>query len=302
MKIERPIDLHPYDSSADLWCLISVTLLCSSGIIFDILCALSQPLDVLGILYPDGLLQLDYISIQENTDRVPKEVMEKGKLYFYPLSIFEMGLTHDLKRFVLHGVPNIEKKASWHRSLSPWTCPPDNPLTPTQLRSSKVPVAGRAAWCQRRPSGFLLSHSTWDPPPPMVRIPLIWHQQCCITDHFYPDSMVYPPEDKNVAAYFTSQTIRKRSSDPILNLEIHYYSFFISLFRRLASEVRRLKTGSHQMLAAQWWEWLIAEGKGGTNRVQFYSDVVSEAWRISVHKTLFYEFSSSFVPDCPFLY
>ena len=84
----------------------------SEEIILDVLCALSQPLDVLGILYPDGLLQLDYISIQDNTDRVPKEVMEKGRLYFYPLSIFEMGLTHDMKRFVLHGVPNIEKKAS----------------------------------------------------------------------------------------------------------------------------------------------------------------------------------------------
>ena len=87
--------------------------------------------------------------------------------------------------------------------------------------------------------------------------------------------------DRSIAAYFTAPNVQERSSDPIHNLEIHYYSFFFSLFSTL---VQKLKSNSnpHATLVGEWCEWLADEEKDGDNRTKFYSDVVSEAYKFLV--------------------
>ena len=56
----------------------------SEEIILDVLCALSQPFDVLEILYLESPSPSDHVSLQEDFNQLPKEAMEEGELRFYP--------------------------------------------------------------------------------------------------------------------------------------------------------------------------------------------------------------------------
>ena len=56
----------------------------SEEIILDVLCALSQPFDVLEILYLESPSPSGHVSLREDLNQLPKEAMEEGELRFYP--------------------------------------------------------------------------------------------------------------------------------------------------------------------------------------------------------------------------